>query len=145
MNSNSVAELANAKSNLESTTELNQRFLDFALIRSSPAGIATKLEVLDQKLVISGFGRTAEATARAVRLPGTDFAMEYAFLVKDGESNVEVWRFYLTPVGQVAETLDDPASICDFNNDYIAKHICGRVLLGILQSPLFAPSPRAAY
>jgi hypothetical protein len=142
MNNQQVMEITNAKNQIDTIQNLNSLFLEHAKANAIPQDIPSKLEVSNQGFAVPCFGFTATATPRIVKGTDGSFAVEYVFSVGLGEEKIEVWRFYLTSGGRVVESIDSDsaASVCDYNNSYIAKHLCSQVLLGALQSPLFTPS-----
>jgi len=142
MNQQEVIEVANANNSLSVTRDLNSNFLVQCAKNGTPQEFATAIEVADQSISISVFGHTARANARFVRTPNGSFSAEYVFRVPMGETAIEVYRFYLTSNGRVAEDVQGQSTICDYDNLYIARHICGRVLLGTLRSRLFSEAPR---
>ena len=140
MNPQDIVNISNNKSRLEAILELNKTFLEWVSSHSVPQELPSKVQVDQGTLSVSGFGFAATAAARPVRMTTGAFAIEYVFFVHDGEEKIEVSRFYLTDNGRLAA--DESTSnigLTDFNNTYIAKFICGRVLLGILSSKLLAP------
>ena len=88
---------------------------------------------------MAGFGFTAMAMPRAIRLITGTFAMEFVFLIDSENDETEVFRFYLTDDGKlVADATNLDSTLIDYNNLHVAEFICGRVLQGILKSKLFA-------
>lgn len=141
MNHPQLIEIANAKNQIDAANAMNESFLAHARAHSLPQDVPSKLEFSDQAIQVQAFGYIAEAIPRVVRAEDGGFYVEYVFYVRSEQEPQEVFRFYLTSSGRLVESLgtDASASICDVNNPYIAKHLCGRVMLGILRSPLFLP------
>jgi hypothetical protein len=142
MNLQEVIKVANANNSLSVARDLNSNFLAHCAKNGTQQEFATAIEVSEQSLSIAAFGYKARANARHVRTSDGRFSTEYVFRVRTGETETEVSRFYLTTDGRVAEDVQGQTAICDYNNLYLAKHICGRVLLGTLRSSLFAASSR---
>ena len=66
--------------------------------------------------------------------------MEYAFYVPHLGSELEISRFYLTTNGHiVADEATADTRLGHFQNNYVARLICGRVLKGLLESKFFSP------
>lgn len=142
MNHQQIVEIANAKKSLSVATDFNQRFLSHCESNATPQELATQLQVVGSQISIQSFGYLASAVCRFVRAPEGGFAAEYIFRVPFNDEQLEVWRCYLSTNGRIVEDLNGSDSVCDYNNTYIAKHICGRVLLGVLRSAVFAASGR---
>jgi hypothetical protein len=143
MNKQVVIEIANAKNRIDSIQELNARFLAYAQEHSTPQDIPTKLEVTAHGIAVHCFGYNAETKPRVVQTSDGEFSIEYVFFIAQDEDRHEVWRFYLTADGRLYESLRSPSGICDFNNQYVANHICSRLLFSVLKSPIFVPLPKA--
>lgn len=131
--------IANAANALRILQDLNKQFLAHAQANPSPADVPTALQVGENSISIECFGHLATAAPRAVRAAGDAFLMEYVLSAPFGDERVEVTRFYLSQNGQLLESPSAQRSICDFNNSYVAKHLCGRALLGALASALMQP------
>jgi hypothetical protein len=132
-----IANLRNTADSLQRLWDLNKKFLAHATAHSTTAELSSALQVSGNSICIDCFGHLASATSRAVRDGVNSYLIEYAFLASiDGES-VEVTRFYLSENGRLLDAPQAANAICDYNNTYVAKHICGLALLGALASPLF--------
>ena len=132
--------LKNAKPAFERITKIKQGFLTNANKYATCSRIQSSLQIFGDDLAVDCFGHFATAKPRPVRISTGDYFMEYVFTVPFGNQRIEVTRFYLSECGQV---LDDPTTqdaICSFDNHLIATHLCARVLLGFLESPLLAPA-----
>jgi hypothetical protein len=131
--------IANAAAALKRIEELNKQFVQHAAAHATPLGLPTALQVSAEDFAIECFGYRAVAKPRPVRVDGNTFYMEYVFTIALGDEQYEVSRFYLTDNGHLLDQPSSQRSVCDYNNRYIAEHLCGRALLGTLASPLFAP------
>ena len=136
-----IITIANAKAALDRIISLNKQFLQHATAHQVPHDIQAALEVTQERIAIDCFGHLATATPRPVRTSNDLYCMEYVFIVQHGDQAVEVTRFYLSEHGQILESPSAQRSVCDFNNAQIARHLCGRALLGTLTSLLLAPAP----
>ena len=144
MNPQDIVNISNSKSRLDAILELNKTFLEWVSSHSAPQDLPSKVQVAHDTLSVDGFGFAATAAARPVKMTAGAFAIEYVFFVGSGEDRIEVSRFYLTDNGRLAaDEKTSDIGLTDFNNTYIAKFICGRVLLGILSSKLLAPRGEA--
>ncbi len=141
MNYQQISELAIAKNALTLLSDLNDRFLEGCTKNQTSQEFQTRLEVSGSSIRIDCFGHEATADSRLVRAPTGEFAAEYVFNIRHGESRVEVWRCYVTSNGKLAQDPNAQVTFCDYNNSYVANHICGPVLLGALQSKIFAVAP----
>jgi hypothetical protein len=146
MNQGQLIEIHNANNRITSVSDLNNSFLEIAKAQPAPIDIPSKLEFKNQSILVKFAGHTAEAVPRLVKTLDGDFAYEYVFIVQhrdmDGDREVEVWRFYFLSGGRLTESLADQNPICDFDNNYVAKILCGRVLSGMLNSDLFNMRPK---
>jgi len=145
MNDRVFLEIVNAENSIDTIRKLNVKFLEFAREHSTPERLPTKLEVTDEGITVHCFGHNAEAKHRVVRTGDGEFLIEYVFLVAQDEDRHEVFRFYLTTDGGLYESLEPSSRICDFNNQYLAKHICFRILSSVLKSSIFAPLPKTGH
>jgi hypothetical protein len=141
MNHQDIVALANAKNALDAMEEKNLLFLQHCNRNGTPSDIQTRLDVSGITLRVDCFGKMAEATCRYVRTVAGGFAAEYVFRIAHGDTSVEAWRCYVTSNARLATDPEGQVTICDCDNSYIAKHICGSVLQGVLQSSAFAVSP----
>jgi hypothetical protein len=86
---------------------------------------------------LSFFDLTARAIGRKVWV-GRVWKFEYVFYVGEGESRVEVFRFYLNDEGAIenheGELFGSP------EGGYFLDYVCQQVFLGALNSSLFAVS-----
>jgi hypothetical protein len=139
MNHQEIFEVSNVVKRLYSIAELNKSFIKFVMSRSVSQNGPSKVLVDQGALSVAGFGFTARAMPRAIRLITGTFAMEFVFLVDSENAETEVSRFYLTDDGKlVADATNLDSTLIDYNNLHVAEFICGRVLQGILKSKLFA-------
>lgn len=132
--------IKNAKSAIDRITAINKGFLTNASEHATCDRIPSSLQIFGDTLTVDCFGHLATARPRRVRMSTGSYFMEYVFTVPFGSQMIEVTRFYLSEDGQI---LDDPithGSICGHDNFRIATHLCARVLLGFLESPLLAPA-----
>ena len=141
MNQQQITEIANAKYALSALSDLNDRFLEGCTKNPTSPQFPTLLEVSGSIIRIDCFGHEATADSRFVRAPTGEFAAEYVFNICHGESRVEVWRCYVTSNGKLAQDPSAQVTFCDYNNSNVAEHICGPVLLGALNSKIFAVAP----
>ena len=141
MNHQQIVEIANAKNALSVLNDLNGRFLEGCTKNATSQEFQTRLEVSGSSIRIDCFGHVATADSRFVRTSTGEFAAEYVFNIPQGLSRAEVWRCYVTANGKLAQDPSGQVTFCDYNNSYIAKHICGPVLLGALHSKIFAAAP----
>ncbi len=141
MNPQEFVEISNANNSFESIVELNKSFIEWVINHAEPQNVPSKVSVDQGTFSVAGFGFTAKAVPRAIRLTTGAFAMEFVFLVDTENDEVEVSRFYLTDAGKlVADANNLNSTLADYNNIYIAKFICGKVLQGILKSKILAAS-----
>ena len=139
MNPQEIVEILNANNSFESIVGLNNLFIEWVISHAEPQNVPSKVSVDQGTFSVAGFGFTAKAVPRAIRLTPGAFAMEFVFLVDSENEEIEVSRFYLTEVGKlVADATNLNSTLTDYNNMYIAKFICGRVLQGILKSKILA-------
>lgn len=140
MKDTDISKIKSAKSAFEQITAINLEFLTNANKYATCSSIQSSLQIFGDDLAVDCFGHLATARPRRVRMSTGSYFMEYVFTVPFGSQMIEVTRFYLAEYGQI---LDDPTTkypICDFNDHLIATHLCARVLLGFLESPLLAPA-----
>ena len=141
MNPQEIAEISNAKNSFDSIVGLNKSFIEWVISHAEHQSVPSKVSVDQGTFSVAGFGFTARAVPRAIRLTTGAFAMEFVFLVETENDKVEVSRFYLTDVGKlVADVNNLNSTLTDYNSFYIAKIICGKVLQGILKSKILAAS-----
>lgn len=139
MNSQEIVEISKSNTSLGSIAELNESFIEWVTSHALPQKIPSKVLVEQGTFSVAGFGFTAKAVPRAIRLMTGAFAMEFVFLVDSENDEIEVFRFYLTDDGKlVADATNLDSTLADYNNLHIAQFICGRVLQGTLKSKLFA-------
>jgi hypothetical protein len=135
--------IANAKSALDQITALNHKFLMHAKANVLPKSIPSSLQISGNDVSIDCFGHMATAKPRTVCTANNNYYMEYLFTVPFGDRLIEVTRFYLSENGQILDVPTDQVSVCDYNNIYIARHLCVRALLGFLSSPILVPAKRS--
>jgi hypothetical protein len=140
MNHQQVIQISKANNSLATLDSLNIRFLKHCADNATPQDLPTKLEINGHTISINAFGSTVSATGRHVRFEADEFSTEYVFSIKVDEQNVEIWRCYLTSNGKLVKDLAAQSVICDFDNHYVAKHLCGNAMLGVLQSKAFLPT-----
>ena len=137
MSQDVLATIGTAKHRIEAVRSTNAVFLDNARLNAEPQDVPAKLEFDDDELAVNIFGYRAQSKPRVVRF-GDDYYIEYRLIVRfDGEDH-EVTRFYVGAGGWIYEDLKSETKLCDFDNEYIASHVCRRVALGLLDSPVFA-------
>jgi hypothetical protein len=83
-------------------------------------------------------GQTANSIGREV-WNGKEWKFEFVFYVGQGESRVEVFRFYLNDEVQV-ENMDEELFGSIEGVDFL-NYVCGEVYVGALNSSLFAATP----
>jgi len=142
VNQEDIIKIANVNNHINAINKLNQGFIEHVRDSPQPDNIPSQLKIDGQKIVISCFGYTAEASSRIVKNKDDSLSVEYIFIVKLGEETFEVWRFYLTSSGRIALGLDTEATACDYNNDKVVNYLCSELLIGALESPLFSPTPK---
>jgi hypothetical protein len=135
-----IVTIANATAALERITAMNHTFLTHAKEHSTHLDIPSSLQISGDDVAINCFGHVATAKPRPVCTPNNIYCMEYVFTVPFGDQMIEVTRFYLTEYGSIKDTPNDQNTVCDSNNTLIARHLCGRALLGFLKSPLLKPA-----
>lgn len=137
MNHQIVAEILDAKAGLDLIAQLNKSFIELLTNHAEPENFPGKVSADQRTLSVAGFGFTAKAVPRAIRLTTGTFAMEFVFLVESENHEIEVSRFYLTNDGRLVDDVTNSESNrIEYKNIYIAKFICVRVLQGILKSKL---------
>ncbi|MBL0392399.1 hypothetical protein JJ685_14765 [Ramlibacter monticola] len=139
MNQVQLIDIANAKTHIETALELEKRFVAHISNHAVPDNVPTRLNVTGREISVPWFALTATAVGRMVRDGDGDFITEYVFYVPHGDDCVEVWRCYLRPNGRLSEQVSGDVGVCDHDNKYIAMQICGRVVLGILNSAVYRP------
>ena len=135
-----IVAIANAKSAFERITVMNHMFLTHAKAHAIFNDIPSSLQMSGDAIEIDCFGHLATAKPRAIRTSNNIYFMEYVFTVPFGDRMIEVTRFYLSKDGVILDAPTAQSSVCDYNNSQIARHLCGRALLGFLASPLLAPA-----
>ena len=143
MSQQQIIDISNANKAIGTIEKLNLVFLDHCEMHATSKEFSTALKLADNMISIDAFGNLANAKGRRVRSPSGEFFFEYIFRVAVEECGVEIWRFYLTSNGLIVRDLETQSNVCDYNNIYIAKHLCGNVLAGVLQSNIFSPTPRS--
>jgi hypothetical protein len=83
-------------------------------------------------------GQIANSSGREI-WNGKEWKFEYVFYVGQGESRIEVFRFYLNDDGQV-EKVDEELFGSVEGTDFL-NYVCGEVYVGTLNSSLFAATP----
>ena len=129
-----------ARAALERITEINQTFLTHAQAHPTPQNIPTTLQISGDGVAIDCFGHVATAKPRPVCTSDNIYYMEYVFTVPFGDQMIEVTRFYLSEDESILDAPNDQHTVCGSNNTQIARHLCGRALIGFLRSPLMAPA-----
>lgn len=138
MNYQQIDEIVKVKEKLKRLAQINDEFLETCSKYAESKELDARLHVTDATIEIDCFGQMAKADCRFVRTQQGDLAAEYVFNITQGESRVEVWRCYVTATGRLAQDPTALYTFCDYNNAIIARHICGPVLLGALNSKVFA-------
>jgi hypothetical protein len=136
---NSIVRIANAKTAIDTIEHIVGQFLANCQKNAAPREFTTKLEVAKKSISINAFGHIANAMGRTVNAAPGEFAQEYIFRVDHGGQALEVWRCYLMSNGKLVANLETKDYICDYNEQYVAKHICGPVLIGVLNSSVYTP------
>jgi hypothetical protein len=139
LNQQDLIEISNAGTRIYAVETMAQRFIAHAAANGTPNNIPAQLQVNRAELAVSWNSITAKAVGRTVRASDGSFRVEYVFRVPVGDENIEVARFYLSDGGKIWADVDEKQPVCDFNNSYLATHVCGRVAVGML-SRLFVPA-----
>lgn len=134
-----LTKIASAARAFQQIEDLNQQFLAHAAANSTPVNVPSSLQVTSDEIAISCFGHLAKAKPRVVSNGDGVYLMEYVFTAPLESDSVEVFRFYLSQHGHLLESPSAQNAICDFNNSYLARNLCGRALLGTLSSALLRP------
>lgn len=142
MTQDELAIIAGAKHRIETVLSTNEGFLENARSHATPRDVPTKLEFDGDSVIVEIFGHKAFSSSRVVRA-GNDFYMEYQFVVRFNEEDHELTRFYVGGGGLVYLDLESETTMCDYNNEYIASHICSRVAIGLLKSPVFSVAKKS--
>ena len=142
MNQEMALEIANAHNRIKSIHEQHATFLQHLSEHAEPEGLPAKITIQDQSVTVNCFGNAITAEPKVVMDDEGFFAIEYVFYVREEENEEELWRFYLTSNGRLVSRLEQDSPICDFNNRYVAKYICGPVMNAALDSILFKPTER---
>ena len=137
MNHDELATIAKAKHRIDALHSTNDKFIENARTHAEPRDVPTKLEFEGDAMVVRIFGFEARSKPRVVR-EEDDFYMEDCFLVAFNDEEHELTRFYVGAGGLVYEDLESGDTMCDYNNEYIASHVCSRVAIGLLKSPVFS-------
>lgn len=140
MNHDIANRVANAHNRINIARETWDKFLDHLKTHTDPEGVPSKISVEDGVVSVDCFGRVISAAPRTVSDGSSGFAIEYVFYTGESEEREEIWRFYLTSGGHLVNSLEQQDHICDFDNRFIAKHICLPVLNYALDSSMFRPS-----
>lgn len=138
--------------NLEAIEEIkgvNAGFLAHCRAAKQPKSLPTRLDVIDDStlsidcLIIGD----AKASARFVRGPEDTWWAEYIFKVAFQETQLEIWRFYLSSGGHLVEKVPvdldhffTARTICQSTNTQIADRLCELVLKAALGSRAASPS-----
>jgi hypothetical protein len=140
MNNNMGLRVGNAHNRINILRETWQMFLDHLKQNTDLDSVPSNITVGDEVITVDCFGKQVSAYPRTVSDGNGGFAIEYVFYAGEDEGSEEIWRFYLTSNGHLAEAVDQTSIICDFNNRYAAKNICLCVLNNALESSIFHPS-----
>ena len=141
MNDDDLLTITNAHNRIERIRELGDQFIEHVAGNLVPEGIPATLDVDNTSLRVTAFGKTLTAEPRVVRSQA-DYLLEYVFEAKIGDDEiVQVATFYLSLDGHLYSDSECENRVCDYNNRFIAKYICGNVALGAINSRLFEPSP----
>ncbi len=138
MNHQQIDEIVKVKEKFKRLGQINDEFLKSCSKYAEAEELDAQLVVTGSTIEIDCFGQMAKADSRFVRTQQGDLAAEYVFNITQGESRVEVWRCYVTETRRLAKDPSALDTICDYNNAIIARHICGPVLRGALNSKVFA-------
>lgn len=145
MSNQELHEIAKANRELSVIKERHVAFNVYIANHGVPDDVPTKIEFSEQQFHIDCFGYVAKASPRyVIDTSNKTFAVEYLFLISQGDETEEVTRFYLTSYGQICESLDLNTRICDYDTRYLASEICRRVAIGILRSSFIQPASSIA-
>jgi hypothetical protein len=67
--------------------------------------------------------------------------VEYSFIARHGESEVAVWRLFLKADNDLYTGFEATEKLCSSGNTSLAKNMIQSLVLALLRSPLFAPTP----
>ncbi len=140
MNQDELIKIANSQNGINTVRETNTQFLGHIAEQDAPQDIPAEININDEALSIDCFGYKANSKQKIVKSQDDNFYYEYIFIVFINDLEIEVYRFYLDSTGNLLSSIDPEEKICDYLNRYISKEICGRVVLGALDSKLFQHS-----
>lgn len=140
MHRTEIDTIKNAEAALNQIKAMNHTFLTYAKAHSTHQDIPSSLQISGDDVAIDCFGHVATAKPRAVCISKNIYCMEYIFTVPFGDQMIEVTRFYLSEDGSIKDAPTNNHTICDSSSTLIARHLCGRALLGFLKSPLLMPA-----
>ena len=143
MNREIELEITNAARYIQEIKELLNDFLAHLDGHADPEVVPGRIVVQDQTISIECYGGLSlRADPKVVKDGRGDFAIEYVFCAREGESEEELWRFYLTEDRRLRVSIDGDDSLCDFDNRYVAGYICVPVMHAALSSLIFKPTEK---
>lgn len=141
MNHDAIVRVATANDGMSRVEALHASFIDGLGERGVPQRFKNSLTVKDGIISTVAWGHTFAAIPRVVRSGESEYAVEYTFEHKAGDTVTPIWRFYLTNGGLLTSSLDDQASrLGDYNSPHVAEVLLTPLNLAILDSQLFAPA-----
>ena len=133
--------LEKAKHRIDNLININNGFIENARKNSISRESGTSLAFEGENIAIDVFGYRAKGKQRVVRVNDC-FYMEHLFVIDFDGADFEVARLYVGGGGFVYGDLEPEYHMCDYDNQYISSVIYKHVAYGILNSSLFAVSPK---
>jgi hypothetical protein len=130
-----------AHSRINSARERQSTFVQHLADSEIQEEMPCKLEIDGNSVIVKCFGAEVRADPRVTIKDKDEFITEYIFYATVEEQKEEIWRFYLTSNGLLESAPTGYSRICDYDNSYVAKHICIPVVNAVLNSFLFKPTP----
>lgn len=132
--------LHNELNRLSSVIERRDDFHRFLEQAPSSCPVSGEVSVLDGAISVKVLGHTITAVPRPVKTSSA-FAIEYKFTVSFNGEYLPIWYIYLWESGVLTEYQSiESARVCDFNNQYVKRHLVLSVTNALLQSLVFQPS-----
>lgn len=101
------------------------------------------LEIKDDKISIYFMDILVTSTPRIVKLTDGSYGSEFLFSTNHLQNlDIEVFRFYQTPNGQLYTTAEYTLYLGDYNNENNIKSIILKIISGVLTSEIYSPSTK---